>query len=488
MGTKFIELSKRNRTEISLSILKVRLFFPLSLAICCLLGVLCFFFDDFFLVFFPVCIVFLISLPLVIRTKTDVFSIWSWIFYSSILGVLIRCLYIYFDMPNFNAIDDVFLYGKAKSFLLPAMVLVFVGVFMLVLGYLSTSLNLNLNGKIFKNKKWNEKAFFITSSLLILISVGGLVLFINAQGGLFSMESISSYRGVSDNLAEASPHAYLRLLVSFSGINLFLLTTWLLKYNRMRWIAYLFWLISFLTFVFFNFYISQRAAIVFTLVQLTALSYYLKGFKLPKLKFAVGVILALAIFQLMSTLRNVKDVENEDVKLNITKALEPAILTTNMIDVSKTAHIMDAIPSRMNYEYGATLVTIFIAWIPREFWPDKPVTNVDNTIGIKVFGATTYGSGGVPPGLIAELFWNFWIPGVIIGCYLIGLLIKIINQTILSNIANPNIVIIYVVNFMFIGLSFVGSSFSSVLIGVLQTLIPMILILNIITEKGKCDI
>ncbi|SDJ32520.1 oligosaccharide repeat unit polymerase [Pedobacter sp. ok626] len=471
--------------EPNLSLIKSRLFFPLSLSITCLSGIVYFFFEDFFLIFFPFCILLLIAVPLIIRPKTDIFSIWSWIFYSSILGILIRCLYIYFEIPDFNAIDAVFLYGKPKSFLLPAMVLVFFGVFMLVLGYLSTNSRLKLNSRIFINRKWNKKAFFITSSMLILISISGLFLFINAQGGLFSIESISSYRGVSDNLSEASPHAYLRLLVSFSGINLFLLTAWLIKCDEMKLIAYLFWLISFLTFVFFNFYISQRAAIVFMLVQLTALSYYLKGFKLPKLKFAVGIIFALIIFQLMSILRNVRDVESEEVKLNISKALEPAILTTNMIDISKTAHIMDAIPSKMDYEYGATLVTVFIAWIPREFWPDKPVTNVDNTIGIKVFGATTYGSGGVPPGLIAELFWNFWIPGVIIGCYLIGLLLKIINQTILSNIANPNMVIIYVVNFMFIGLSFVGSSFSSVLIGILQTLIPMILILNIITEKGK---
>jgi oligosaccharide repeat unit polymerase len=204
---------------------------------------------------------------------------------------------------------------------------------------------------------------------------------------------------------------------------------------------------------------------------------------LPKLKLFVGLVFALTIFQVMSVLRGVKDVENQDVKLSITKALEPAILTTNMIDVSKTAHIINAIPGKLNYEYGATLVTIFIAWIPREFWPNKPVTNVDNTIGIEVYGASTYGSGGVPPGIIAELYWNFWIPGVLIGCFLLGAILKIIDQTILANILNPNVVILFVVNFMFIGLAFVGSSFSSVLIGVLQTLIPLVIILNVITEK-----
>jgi oligosaccharide repeat unit polymerase len=442
-----------------------------------------FFFEDFFLVFFPFVILYLIMIPLLLKSKTDVFSIWSWIFYSSILGVLFRCLYIFFDMPDYNEIDTIFLMGKTKSFLFPAMLLIFGGVFTLVLGYISTNKKVRLKSKIIANDIWIEKKFFRVTFFLVIVSITGLVLFINAQGGLFSLESISSYRGVSDTLSEAAPHSYLRLLVSFSGLNLFLLTTWLIRYDTRKSLVYMLWFISFLTFIFYNFYISQRGAIVFTLVQLTALSYYIKGFKLPKFKLFVGLIFALTIFQIMSALRGVKDVENQDVKLSITKALEPAILTTNMIDVSKTAHIMNAIPGKLDYEYGATLITIFIAWIPREFWPNKPVTNVDNTIGIQVYGATTYGSGAVPPGIIAELYWNFWVPGVLIGCFLLGLLLKTIDQTVLAYITNPNMVIIYVVNFMFIGLSFIGSSFSSVLIGVLQTLIPLVIILNVITEK-----
>jgi oligosaccharide repeat unit polymerase len=463
--------------------LKTQFIFPLMTIVCCLMAILYFFFDDFFLVFFSFTILFLVTIPLLLKNKIDVFSIWSWIFYSSILGVLLRCLYIFFDMPDYNEIDTVFLMGKPKSFLFPAMLLIFGGVFTMVLGYISTNKKLKLKSKIIQNDTWSEKRFVRLTLILLIISNCGLVLFINAQGGLFSLESISSYRGVSDTLSEASPHSYLRLLVSFSGLNLFLLTTWLIRYNTRRIFVRTLWFISFLTFIFFNFYISQRGAIVFTLVQLTAVSYYIKGFKLPKLKLFVGLVFALTIFQVMSVLRGVKDVENQDVKLSITKALEPAILTTNMIDVSKTAHIINAIPGKLNYEYGATLVTIFIAWIPREFWPNKPVTNVDNTIGIEVYGASTYGSGGVPPGIIAELYWNFWIPGVLIGCFLLGAILKIIDQTILANILNPNVVILFVVNFMFIGLAFVGSSFSSVLIGVLQTLIPLVIILNVITEK-----
>jgi oligosaccharide repeat unit polymerase len=464
--------------------IKVEILFPIMVLFCALLGVIYFFLsNDFFLIFFPVCIIVLLSLPIFLQKKTDYFSIWSWMLYSAVLGVFLRCTYIYFEIPDYEKIDTIFLRGNPKSFLLPAMLLIFFGLSFMVLGYLSTTKKLKLRGKVFVQDNWSKKRFFICSFFLLITSIIGLALFINEQGGLFSLESISSYRGVSDTLSEAAPHAYLRLLVSFSGINLFLLTAWLIKYKKSRTLAYFLWAMSFIVFIFFNFYVSQRGGIVFCMVQLIALSYYLQNYKLPKIKLLIGLLVGLSIFQLMTNLRGVKDVENEKVTFSLIKALEPAVLTTNMIDVSKTAHIIDAIPTKINYQYGATLTTIFFAWIPREFWPDKPVTNVDNTIGIKVFGATVYGSDGVPPGIFAELYWNFWIPGVFIGCFLIGFLLKLINQTFLSNIAKTNVVIIYVVNFMFLGLSFVGSSFSSVLIGTLLTFVPNYIVLNIITKK-----
>ena len=476
-------LSKNSHNSSLINFLKRQFILPVLVMICILMGALYVFFENFFLIFFPILIISMIALPLIVRIKSDVFSIWSWIFYSSILGVFFRCLYIYFDLPNHNEIDTVFLLGRPKNFLFPAMILVFFGVLIMVIGYLSTKKNFILKKKIFTNHLWDEKRFFIVSISLMVISLFSLVTFINLQGGLFSIESMSSYRGVSDTLSEASTHSYLRLLVSFSGINMYLLTTWIICFKKRKFLSYALWIISFLTFVFFNFYISQRGAIVFAMVQIIAISYYLNGYKLPKFKMFIGLLVSLVIFQIMSTIRNFKEVESNDVKFSVLKALEPAILTTNMIDISKTAHIINAVPEKLNYQYGATLTTMFIAWIPREFWPEKPVTNVDNTIGIKVFGATTYGSGGVPPGIFAELYWNFWIPGVIIGCFLLGAFLKIINQTVNKNIENPNMVLIYVINFMFIGLAFLGSSFSSVLIGVLQTLIPTFLILKLITKN-----
>jgi len=441
---------------------------------------------DLVLIILPILITIVFSLPFLLVKKIDLFSIWSFIFYSVFFGVLLRCLHIYFSIPNINRINQVFLLGENKSFLIPSMFLILFGSICLVIGFIFTKKKINFKRKIFTYDEWSEKRFFILTPLLMVISLLALVLFINLQGGLFSIKSISNYRGVSTNLSDTATYSYLRVIISLSGINFLLLYTWLLNYKKRKRIASILLVFSFCIFIFYNFYVSQRAAVFFMFVNIIALSYYFNNFKLPKKKVILALIPALLFFQIMSTIReDFTSIEDQDVNFSFLKSIEPAVLTTNMIDVSKTAHIIKAIPNKLDYEYGYTLTTALFAWVPRFLWKSKPVTNVDNTIGMKVFGSKTYGSGGVPPGIFAELYWNFWIPGVLIGCFLIGKYLKIVHLTFIYYNSNKNSVLIYVIVFMMNGIWLIGSSFSSVLIGLLTTLFPLIWILNFITIRSN---
>ena len=145
-----------------IKIFKTQFVIPLLISICSLMGALYFFFDDFFLLFFPVCILALLAVPLVLRVKVDVFSMWSWMFYSSILGILLRCIYIYFDIPDKEAIDNVFLLGHTKSYLFPAMLLIFFGILFMTLGAIFFLLAMPLN-------IWSDKPF-IRNTLLSCIT------------------------------------------------------------------------------------------------------------------------------------------------------------------------------------------------------------------------------------------------------------------------------------------------------------------------------
>ena len=84
--------------------------------------------------------------------------------------------------------------------------------------------------------------------------------------------------------------------------------------------------------------------------------------------------------------------------------LESIVLNRNQIELPKTAHIINAVPETLDFQYGKTLTRWLAAPIPREVWPDKPVIHPGPIIGNRIYGQRV---AGVPPGLIAELWWNF---------------------------------------------------------------------------------
>jgi oligosaccharide repeat unit polymerase len=426
-------------------------------------------------------------LPLAQARKKDIFSVMAWAFYSVFLGVFLRITYITFDLVDYGILNNIFLLDKPKSELISGALIVLFGAFPLILGFLVPIWQFkSMKSSFLLNENWSRGRYVFLTSFILLLSLFSLRYFIQSNGGIL-IATISGYRGVADDLTEINTQGYVRWLISLSGINVFFTLSWLIKKNDgLKLFSVVIFMLSLLIFIFFNFFVSQRTAIVLFFIQIIAVFYYTNNYRLSNVWMGVGLFISLFIFQFMTFIRLNNGIESiEDSKFSVFKAIEPAILATNFIDISKTSHIVNAIPDKLPFAYGETYTTVFFAWIPRSIWPSKPVSNVDNTIGIKVFGSNTYGSGAVPPGLFAELYWNFWYPGIFIGCFLVGIILKRISSFFQRNMCNRNFIIIYVVNFMFIGISFLGSSFTSLLVGILQTLIPTTLFLKFLISKQQ---
>ena len=90
--------------------------------------------------------------------------------------------------------------------------------------------------------------------------------------------------------------------------------------------------------------------------------------------------------------------------LSIAFGVKSSLLNRNGFDLGKTLLVTDAVPAKLPYEYGQTIVTYVVAPIPRAVWPEKPVVSPGPTIGKKIYNL---GRTGVPPGMVAELAWNF---------------------------------------------------------------------------------
>jgi hypothetical protein len=87
---------------------------------------------------------------------------------------------------------------------------------------------------------------------------------------------------------------------------------------------------------------------------------------------------------------------------------------TTMI-VAKTTSVSD-------YRLGSTFEDLLWFYIPRQWWPDKPVS-FGYSFAPEFFPGANL-DAAYAPSMVGELYLNFWIIGVIFGFYMFGLLLR----------------------------------------------------------------
>jgi len=91
----------------------------------------------------------------------------------------------------------------------------------------------------------------------------------------------------------------------------------------------------------------------------------------------------------------------------------------------QTSHVIDWTPKVVPYRNGETLYFMFVTFIPRFIWPDKPTAQQANIFYALDYGVTT--REGVKTamfgvGLLGESYMNFGVLGVLFTYVLIGFL------------------------------------------------------------------
>ena len=441
--------------------------------------------NNLYLLLISLIIISITYIPLFLL-KSNPFSIWSWIFYSTILGVLFRSIYLVFELADASILRSVFLRDKEIiDFVYPSIIISFAFSF-LILGYIVCKKKYKIKNLNILNNEWNKGRYIQITLILLIISFISIYMFVQSNGGLIS-GIISQARGISDTLEDTNPQGYLRLFSSLGFINLFLTLIWLKTSKKLKFYSRLIFFFSLIGFVFFNFFVSQRGTVVFVFIQLIAFNYYISDSKFSYKRIIILGSIGLILFEIMSVFRYNDKFETHNFNFNLIKKFEPAILTINFIDISKTAHIIDGIPKKLPFAFGGTYITSLYAPIPRSIWPTKPVVNVDNIVGQKIYGSKYFGAGGTPAGLIAEAYWNFWLFGILIVPFLTGIFLRYIENTFNHYKRSNNVIILYVTCFMLLGLNFMGSSFSSVLVSFLKMFIPTLFILSYLSKQKKCQ-
>lgn len=166
----------------------------------------------------------------------------------------------------------------------------------------------------------------------------------------------------------------------------------------------------------FPFYSSSRAGMLWVVVGLAVVTYYMRR-KIISVK-AVGLVgLMLMVTVFVTAVRNGGGESNE----KIVKRISHLFLNRHGPDVAVTAHIINALPNTLDYQYGKTISAWFLAPIPRELFPNKPLVHFGPIIGQSVY---KLGLTGIPTGLTAELYWNFHVMGVLFGSLIAGFYLR----------------------------------------------------------------
>lgn len=400
----------------------------------------------------------LVLIPPSLTKQQNWFSIWSFVILTVGIGMTARGIFISFDLPNHDEIDRLYLLGHAVDFFVKPLVILLLGLGMMTAGYLSVSARRVKP----KEGEWDQKKVVGMGVIVLIISGGCALLYVFLTGG-FSSNSISAKRtpipGLDLSGQNFKSYGILRHLSSLAIFaHLIVLTLAFKTRNRIHFaLAFALFLVACVQ----PFYASVRTAVAANFIFSAAVIYFCGGRVSRRwLVFSfAGIAVMVAV---MTALR--PGIADQNV-------LESIVLNRNQIELPKTAHIINAVPETLDFQYGKTLTRWLAAPIPREVWPDKPVIHPGPIIGNRIYGQRV---AGVPPGLIAELWWNFGWFGIFPGAFVFGGMLRWLeNRFGLTGNPSPAEVVIFIAGPMLIGFEAVGSSIGS---GVFKSVLGVVVI------------
>lgn len=359
----------------------------------------------------------IVSVPLAFGRTYDLLSPWSLILVGAYVGYGLRGLFISLGVDGTRTISELYLLGHGPGYFVQPSVIFLVGLIALTLGYLIAR-----EGKSAPVAADREQRIMFNRSLLPLVIVGlalvgfaAFYMYADATGGL-SLSRLSAKRSVISGLDLESSyrsHGQWRVLNTFSAIALWLQVADYAQRGvkhgiltgRGLWLVLLF-----VNACLLPFYASTRADVVFVLITAVVIEFCIGG-KVNTRLLVGGTLVALALTVLLTTLRNADHGTLQADASVRSQVVDTFVLTRTFSDLPTSGHVIRAVPEVLPYANGDTIVSWLAAPVPRAIWPEKPIISLGPTIGILIYGNR---NSGVPPGLVAESYWNYGMAGVLV--------------------------------------------------------------------------
>lgn len=384
--------------------------------------------------------------PMVTRRNMDFFQPTAFVLLNLILGVSLRSILIISNTTDPD-IQRLFLLDEELSFFIPAAFWIILSMCLFLVGY-----NINtgtLRSRIgFLNRgieSWKPDRVLFLSVILLSISAYSIYDFItqlsitDITGGSFSKKRILRVDG------EKVALGYQRWGASLGELCFYMLLIFKLLRRKSFFSAHgVLLVISGSIAILFPVFTSSKISVVFVGFNVLMLYSYIRD--IPSKRFLPYGLVLMVLIVVMSRSRTARDASVTDLVsgISVTETFGALIQNRNQLGITKTAHIMDAVPNRMEFAYGSTMIGWIWAPIPKTWWKEKPVVLTGPTVTEKVYGLNWKYNGGVPPGLVADLYWNFGYAGILIGYFVVGFLTRRMYDFFSILRRKPNALLLYI--------------------------------------------
>ena len=418
-----------------------------------------------------------ISIPVFTRKDYSLFEPLTFVLMLVAFGTTLKALYIISQTAdNYYVVRRLLIFQSLES-LVFGMSIIAVGWVFFVVGYSLPVKSKSLSFIYLPSvKQWHGKRLQVFLILLSIFSIVCLAAFMVSAGVSFADADSLSAKRFSQEAGSAQKRLfnisyYLYRGAAFSKFVCYFTLLWILQKRQslLSWVG-LWFIFSLLQTCFLSFVLSNRAGIVLLLIDCMVLSYYMRQqLNFRKIGFAVAAVAVVLLPMLI--VRSTQD-------LTVMTSLEKTMAGRDMLDISKTCHIINAVPAKIGYqENGGMLWAWMTAPIPRSMWHNKPLWIERNVLlNQKVFGDKA-GIAGMPPGMVSEFYWNFGTAGIWIGLFFTGFVFRQIYVMFEDFQSNPTSVLIYTFIVTRFCMFTFGNDFGSGILKALIDILPVLLVI-----------
>ena len=414
--------------------------------------------------------------PFLVLKNYDLLSPWSFVVLPILVLATPQAICMSFDWPTPESVNHSMLLSKEPAYFYYPSMIYLSALVCLVVGYFGFQ---KIPTKPFTIRR-NYHPVNLTLVMVFALAVSSVstLAFIRYTGGGESTR-VSDKRTTIRTVdvkedKELRQYGYLRQFGKLSTISFLILYAYFLRRDqRLGMIQTAIVGSAFLLSCVLPFYSSSRSQLIWAVLSGLGVTYYLDQ-KSFRFKLMLAGAAALTVFLAMSFLRH-SDFNEAIENASVVKSVESLILNRNGPGLSKTAHVINNVPQPLEFKYGKTFAVWLIAPIPRGLYPGKPLIHTGPIIGSTIYATSV---SGVPPGFIAELYWNFHIPGVVFGMLFLGFGLYRVYAIFRNCQIDPAIIVpIYMFCVVQVGFAVLGNSLG---FGVVMRLVDFVTIAIVI--------